>query len=209
METVDELMTPGCPQCARKHLSAAIALSALAGHDGGSWDVAAGNVDPCVQVYVARAFVNLVEASEGYASHVAFARGLLVLAEETAPAAIARGIRAVRLALDEEAFDPRTMRKWFCMQAEAAAHELEARRELPGFDWEACVAESGPSPRVRTWEAALAAIDAEYFSFDGGEPDGGKGGEDTMASAKKPAFLGKKADAKKGGKACGKKGCKK
>lgn len=72
MEIVDELMTPGCPNCALKHLSAA--LAALP--DSHNEDCSRG------AILKARAFINFVEALEGYESHWDYGVGLLVRAEE-------------------------------------------------------------------------------------------------------------------------------
>ena len=78
MQIVDELVTPGCPQCAVKHLSAAVAYIA----DG---EVSAKHVPSIVVgTYMARALINLVETMEGYRTHFDFAIGLLQRAEELA-----------------------------------------------------------------------------------------------------------------------------
>jgi hypothetical protein len=72
-EPVDEIMTPGCPQCAVKHLCAA--LSYLADRRG-----SAGTADEH-EILVARACVNLSECAAGYHSHLHLAVGLLERAE--------------------------------------------------------------------------------------------------------------------------------
>ena len=73
MEIVDELMTPGCPNCARKHLSAAVerVVDGLNVQDRRNADVLA---------ILARAYINFIEAAEGYLSHRDYAVGLLVAA---------------------------------------------------------------------------------------------------------------------------------
>ena len=122
-EINDELMMP-CAQCARKHLSAAIAYYADA-----------GNRDGIIQyhgILVARALINLCEAEEGYDSHRPFAVGLLVRAEQECTDPGARGaIRGFRLAVCEGKYDfvfpgsyPTEM-EWY------RAHVLEAEREYP------------------------------------------------------------------------------
>lgn len=78
MQIVDELVTPGCPQCAVKHLSAAVAYIA----DGETQANHAPSI--VVGTYMARALINLVETMEGYRTHFDFAIGLLQRAEELA-----------------------------------------------------------------------------------------------------------------------------
>ena len=113
-----------CAFCARKHLSAAIAYCADS-----------GNVGMVMQYYgvlVARALINLCEASEGYDSHRPFAVGLLVKAEQECTDPGTRGvIRGFRLAVCEGKYDfvfpgiyP-TEPEWY------RAHVLEAEREFP------------------------------------------------------------------------------
>ena len=75
-EVNDELMTPGCPQCAVKHLSAALYHRAHLA--GGGEDL---RPDPYM-VCVCTAYINLVEVRTGYFSHLWYAVGALVRAEE-------------------------------------------------------------------------------------------------------------------------------
>lgn len=173
LEIVDELDTPGCANCAVKHLSAALAylvtsLRAGLGHNN-SWGHDSGGE------LVARACINLVEAAEGYTSHFPFAIGLLAMAEEAFVAGgdtdtalrvreqrtslIAGGMGAVTDAVDEMSVmvDDRDM---------ARGHLEEAKRELP--HWKPC------SLKVDELVAAVDEIRREYFEFD--EP-GRKGGE--------------------------------
>ena len=119
----DELMIP-CAFCARKHLSAAIAHYADSGKFAGSMQYHG--------ILVARALINLCEAEEGYDSHLPFAVGLLVKAEQECTDPGARGvIRGFRLAVCESKYDfvfpgiyP-TELEWY------RAHVLEAEREYP------------------------------------------------------------------------------
>lgn len=174
MEIVDELMTPGCPNCAVKHLSAALATMVAA---------RIPELDPDVlpdfgpDVSVARAIVNLVEAYEGYTSHFDYAIGLLVKAEEGAVARDARGlaseIRAARVKLmvdgakriPEAVTQLSTVTSW---QAGAYGHFLEALRELP---------ELSPflgRPTVDDIRGMIATVVAEYFTVDEPEKKGGE-----------------------------------
>ena len=122
-EINDELMMP-CAQCARKHLSAAIAHYADSGKPAGAMQYHG--------ILVARALINLCEAEEGYDSHRPFAVGLLVKAEQECTDPGARGaIRGFRLAVCEGKYDfvfpgiyP-TELEWY------RAHVLEAAREYP------------------------------------------------------------------------------
>ena len=72
MDTVDELMTPGCPNCAVKHLSAALAYFV----DEGNEKYETVDLDDAL-VFVGRAVVNLIESLNGYPSHFDFAIGLI------------------------------------------------------------------------------------------------------------------------------------
>lgn len=215
-EVVDELFTPGCPQCAVKHLCAVVAdAAALAG------ETALSLVDPPLPfeagVALATAFINFVEAAEGYASHFDYAVGLLERAEElvvafsaeaqASLAAKVRGVRVAAMASGDPGDAARAMVTAFGFPNAAHrmyAHWNEARRELPGFPWDDT---AGWTPRVA--DVALKCVSrirGEYFDF--GKPeDPEKGGDDTMATKKtaKPA-----PKACKGGKcAAPKKGCKK
>lgn len=224
-EVVDELFTPGCPQCAVKHLCAALVDAAaldsgVTPPDGG---VAPRRGDPPpfeAGVALATAFINFVEAAEGYASHFDYAVGLLERAEELAvafsaeaQAAFAARVRGVRVAATASG-DPgdaaRAVVAAFGFPNAAHrmyAHWNEARRELPGFPWDDVA--SGAEGATGVADVALKCVSMireEYFDF--GKPeDPEKGGDDTMATKKtaKPA-----PKACKGGKcATPKKGCKK
>ena len=135
MKVVDELMTPGCPQCAVKHLSAAL------------YHVAKGAVQKDVfpdpyMVEVCTAYINLVEVRAGYHSHLWYAVGALVRAEERmAPKGVGECVaREARLMLEqygEEAIIDalKCLRDGTCPDHSdwAAAHFDEAARELPAM----------------------------------------------------------------------------
>lgn len=206
METVDELMTPGCPQCAIKHLSAALYYKAHLN-------------DPLAplpegwRVKAAIAEINLVEVLNGYRSHLWYAVGALVVAEELSVIACAPhdGIREARLIIEELGLEgvENALYALFTRGGirdcdRALAHYLEAVRELPGFHVEM---------RMDDLIGSIERIREEFFtSFEEAPAASGveaeKGGETDMAKAAKkaPAAL-KKGDAKakqaacKGGKA--------
>ena len=201
MEIVDELMTPGCPNCARKHLSAAVerVVDGLNVQDRRNADVL---------TILARAYINFVEAAEGYLSHRDYAVGLLVAAEERlvrrGDTEYAKTIRAIRTDLME---DPTSLEALYieCVDRLALAHIHEAFRELPELSYEfdrncfgSCSQET-----VDKLVAMIRWIDERYFSNTPEKPE--KGGEETMACGKKTVKA-----ACKGGKCGGKKGgCKK
>lgn len=129
MESVDELTTPGCPNCAAKHLSAALfCLVDMPGQNDASE----------TDVLLARAYVNLVESYEGYTSHRYYAIGLLVAAEDcairrTRDVQRAEAIRSIRVELMTNDFsnDPLGRLCGQCYGALAAGHIREAFREFP------------------------------------------------------------------------------
>lgn len=210
MELHDELMTPGCPQCAVKHLSAALY------HKAQMKPNEAGVRPDSYIVDVCTAYINLVEVKAGYRSHLWYAVGALVRAEERA--AVRSGAcaaRAARLLLEEHGENaiPEVLEflsvKAVPFHADwAAAHLSEAKRELPAF---------AARMTMDDLPGAIEEIRREYFILDevpvASPEDVGKGGEADMATkkaAKKaPAFL-KKEDPKakkaacKGGKCKGK-----
>ncbi len=210
MDIVDELMTPGCPQCAIKHLSAAIYYRAQHHRVESA---------PHVAVYhrtrAAVALINLAEALTGYKSHLWFAVGALVDGEVFALIACeshyAARMREARIELEQkgEAAIAKVMGHLFqfCQITDAdweSAHYGEAQRELPAWD-----AWSGD------YDLVIRKIREEYFITDeapGASAEAAeKGGESDMAT-KKAAKADPKAAkaAAKGGKAkqaCGKGGC--
>lgn len=136
MEIVDELVTPGCPQCAIKHLSAALYHAAELGRIPHRLEL------PDSIVLIARAYINLGEVLIGYKSHLWFAVGLLQRAEERALTEVSStaAARTARLALEERGvygvidtmrdlmIDVHLDHAVMCL-----AHMDEALRELPAF----------------------------------------------------------------------------
>lgn len=217
LEVHDELMTPGCPQCAIKHLSAAIYYRAQHHRVEGA---------PHVAVYhrtrAAVALINLAEALTGYRSHLWFAVGALVDGEVFALIACeshyAARMREARIELEQkgEAAIAKVMGHLFqfCQITNAdweSAHYGEAQRELPAWDaWSS------------DYDLVIRKIREEYFITDQevavatSTEGAGEGGEEAMATKKAvKAKVDPKAAkaAAKGGKAtkaCGKGGkCKK
>lgn len=211
MEIVDELTTPGCPQCAIKHLSAALMYMVTPGRHG----FAARS-----KVWMAVAKINLAEVLVGYKSHLWYAVGMLQRAEETA---LAEGssyatARHARLLLEEQGIAGvaealRELGLGAVLEDDemCEAHLYEATRELPSL----LVYPLRPDPDYLRSE--IQRVREEYFITEEAPAASGnsaeKGGESEMAkkTAKKaPAFL-KKEDPKakqaacKGGKCKGKK----
>ena len=158
MDVVDELMTPGCPQCAIKHLSAALYHRAKT--------LVPGTLSPDpYMVCVCTAYINLVEVKAGYLSHLWYAVGALVRAEErAAPASCGRVAREARLALEaggrEAVADAlgllgegvsRSHADW------AAAHFDGATRELPAMRAEM---------RMDDLAGSIERIRKEFFMLD-------------------------------------------
>ena len=207
MEVVDELMTPGCPQCAIKHLSAALYHRAV--------KAPGSPVAQTYRVLTAVAKINLYEVLNGYKSHLWYAVGALERAEEIALSSCERtdAIREARLVLEERgeagvetALAILGSRATVFPADWEGAHIMEADRELPGFGFDQLDL-IGSIERIRE----------EFFISDTTAPAAATaegGGESEMATkkaAKKaPAFL-KKEDPKakqaacKGGKCKGKK----
>lgn len=168
LEIVDDLDTPGCANCAVKHLSAALTYLVMSLRSSSWCGDSSGEL-------LARAYINLVEAAEGYNSHFPFAIGLMVTAEEALvtegnvetalhvreerTSLIAGGMKAVPSALDGLAvlINDRDM---------ARGHLEEAKRELP--HWEPC------SLKVDELVDAIDEIRREYFEFDEPERKGGE-----------------------------------
>lgn len=202
MEIVDELMTPGCPQCAIKHLSAALALKA--------GPYAKDQPVPVSQVWLAVARINLVEVMAGYRSHLWYAVGMLVRSEESAriEGSGCDAAREARLILEEkglggvhEALRAISAGAILNAQTQAEAHLYEATRELP----ELLVYPLTPGPEYLIEE--IERIRKEFFIEEeapaASTEVAEKGGEAEMAkTAKKaPAFL-KKGDPKAAKAAC-------
>ena len=170
MDTVDELMTPGCPNCAVKHLSAALAYFV----DEGNAKCEAFDLDDAL-VFVGRAVVNLIESLNGYPSHFDFAIGLIERAEEkftrSSCSKIGGLVREIRLALtdgtmpiDSGAEELYSFARPYGMML---AHVAEAFRELRSIHL--------PDVLTAEWlRDTIAKVKKEYFDF--GETEG-KGGE--------------------------------
>lgn len=199
-QTQDELMTPGCANCAVKHLSAALAFIA----DGAARDIQLH----VFTVLAARAYVNLTEVPMGYRSHFPFAIGLLARAEAAAVgvnaidyAAAFRGFR-LRLVSEGESAIPGVLTDlevYVSPEALTRAHLSEAEREFPAL--------YGVPADAETIIEKIREIRDAYFFIN----EERKGGDEDMASKKKaPAakagLTEKAATAKKGkGKCTGKK----
>lgn len=212
LEVHDELMTPGCPQCAIKHLSAALY------HRAKTLAPVMLAPDPYM-VCVCTAYINLVEVRTGYLSHLWYAVGALVRAEEhMAPRVGGCVAREARLMLEEYGVNA-LLDALNCIREGtmpnhadwAAAHFDEAMRELPAFAGEM---------RMDDLIGSIERIREEFFTSDTTAPAAATaegGGEWEMATnkaAKKAPAALKKGDAKakqaacKGGKCKGGK-CKK
>ena len=210
METHDELMTPGCPQCAVKHLSAALMYMITPGRHG----FAARS-----KVWMAVAKINLAEVLVGYESHLWYAVGMLQRSEETA---LAEGssyatARHARLLLEEkglagaaEALREIDLGALFEDDEMCEAHLYEATRELPSL----LVYPLTPEPEYLMKE--IERVRSEFFVLEeapaASTEDAERGGESekaTKKAAKKaPAFL-KKEDPKAKKAACKGGKCKK
>lgn len=212
MEVVDELMTPGCPQCAIKHLSAALYHKANEG--------AANTLPPdSYMVDVCVAYINLVEVRAGYHSHLWYAVGALVRAEERFALGIGGCVaREARLMLEQYG-EMALIDALNCIEAGtapgheewAAAHYAEAMRELPTMQ---------AAMRMDDLIGSIERIREEFFvteqevavatSTEGAEGGGEEAMATKKAAKKAPASL-KKDDPKakqaacKGGKCKGKK----
>lgn len=225
MDIQDELTTPGCPQCAIKHLAAALSYMAdrYADADGRCLALAASPGAVCL----CRAYINLGEVVIGYRSHLWFAVGLLQRAEEAALAwhgsAIAQAARTARLCVEERGREgvlealftltPLVTADEYAL-AVASAHVAEAVRELPAAYTQGHEPPNSPGHVIEDIER----IWAEYFRTDdlaagtvpAEEQNKEKEGP-TMATKKKAAACKGAKCAAKGGKTGkpAKKGCKK
>jgi hypothetical protein len=201
----DELVTPGCPQCAIKHLSAALAYMV------GPYP--SGQPVPMSCVWAAVARINLVEVMAGYKSHLWYAVGMLERSEEAArcEGSACATVREARLMLEENGLDGvevalRMLHTGMVLNARtlAGAHCYEAAREFPFL----LVYPITPTPKFLLGE--IERIRKEFFDFEevpaASTEDAERGGESIMAKAAKkaaPAFLAKGKEAKeaKGAKA--------
>ena len=181
-EVHDELMTPGCPQCAVKHLSAALYHKANEG--------AANTMPPDpYMTCVCTAYINLVEVRAGYRSHLWYAVGALVRAEEHFAMGLGDCVaREARLMLEQYGEDA-LIDALRCIEAGtapghaewAAAHFGEARRELPAY---------ADAMRMDDLIGSIERVRGEFFTtkqevaVDTSEEVAGKGGEEAMATKK-------------------------
>jgi len=182
MDIVDELMTPGCPQCAVKHLSAALYHRAKT--------LAPVMLAPDeYMVCVCTAYINLVEVRAGYLSHLWYAVGALVRAEEHMALVIGGCVaREARLVLEERGYEAVVDALKLIDEGIApnhadwaAAHFDEAMRELPAFAHEM---------RMDDLIGSIERIREEYFITDQevavatSTEGAGEGGEEAMATKK-------------------------
>ena len=196
-----------CAQCCKKHLSAALAYFAETAWGEPDGDVSGANA--ATYIYLGRAFINMVEATEGYTSHTDLARGFLVMAEECAcrNPELQKAIRAYRLG----SFEDGLSKSGFPFSVAAiymfSAHLCEAKRELPGIRAIDPVEYSGGKSMQDTLQrnidylrACLKWLDENIFLKEEGK------GEDKMATKAKKA-CGKGGCAAKAKKAAAKGGC--
>lgn len=204
LELFDEPTTPGCPNCVVKHLSAA--LSYLVDVSQPGMGVVAR--PPRRLVLLARALVNLNEASVGYQSHYGIAIGLLERAElaamlDTADT-VAKAVRSVRIRLTETSFCASAVHDLSVLLcgaplAMAYAHLAEASRESPDHNQYAELYLDDRIPADAAARLAVAIDDVRNEYFNGFIEPEEKGGDEDMATTKKA-----KALAAKGAKACAK-----
>ena len=201
-EINDKLIVP-CAQCCRKHLSAAIAHYVDSNKQDGMMQYHG--------VLMARALINLCESTEGYESHLPFAVGLFVKAEQECVDRVKRNaIRDFRLAVCDGKFDDVPMCVYPSEIEWYQAHVLEAERELPevreAVEREPFYCGSGVDARQSEIDYRLAQLkwlDENIFGLKPVEK-----GEDKMACKKTAPKAAAKKAACKGG--CTKKGsCKK
>ena len=196
MEIVDELMTPGCPQCAIKHLSAA--LYHRAHLVGGGEDL---RPDPYL-VDVCVAYINLVEVRAGYHSHLWYAVGALVRAEEHMAMVFGKCVaREARLLIEEHGLDAVLDAMHAIGQGTApnhadwaAAHYAEAMRELPAMQ---------AAMQMDDLVGSIERIHEEFFNLP---PSTVPGGEETNQTEKEPDMATVKKAAPKGAKCAAKGG---
>lgn len=194
MKVVDELFTPGCPQCAVKHLSAALYHRAKM-----LPDLMMLAPDPYMTC-VCTAYINLVEVRAGYFSHLWYAVGALARAEElVAPQVGGCVAREARLMLEEYGVNA-LLDALNCIQEGVApshadwamAHFAEARRELPAFAEEM---------RMDDLIGSIERIREEYFNLP---PSTVPGGDETTKTEKEPDMATAKKTAPKGTKCAAK-----
>lgn len=213
MEIVDEILTPGCPNCALKHLSAALAWLPVA-------DACEDTLCSTEEILRARAYINFVEAIEGYESHWYYGVGLLVRAEELGAtshcAEFTLGAMRERRCEAMLASTPDERREALKRLVPAPApllkaHLEEAIRELPCMTPHYVKLLTDGLKLVDVIISLIKWVKKEYFNNDFETKENEEKGEEPMAMKKAAA---KKAPAKAAvkkapAKAAGKKSCKK
>lgn len=200
MEIVDEILTPGCPNCALKHLSAALAWLPVA-------DAVGTTFCDDEEILRARAYVNFVEALEGYESHWYYGVGLLVRAEElsamnriTGPALGVMRERRCEAMLASTPDERREALKRLVPTPASLlkAHLEEAVRELPCITPHYVKLLADGLKLVDVIISLIKWVKKEYFNNDFETKENEEKGEETMAMKKAPAkAAAKKAPAKK------------
>lgn len=209
MEIVDEILTPGCPNCAIKHLSAALAWLPVVD----SLDTTSCSNEDILR---ARAYINFVEAIEGYESHWHYGVGLLVRAEELG--AMSHSVGPVLGVMRERrceamiASTPDERREALKRLVPAPepllrAHIEEALRELPCMAPHYIKMITDGLKLVDVIISLIKWVKKEYFNNDFETKENEEKGGESMAMKKATA---KKAPAKAAAKkAPAKKACKK
>lgn len=143
---INDSLTDICPQCALKHLSAALACALDLERERVSGNGALDFPVSDWEVEVGVAIINVAEWASGYDSHLAYAVGRLARAEDIMAATgeykYISQVREYRLFLQDEASQSKAVqdnRVWYDMinsiahdsKVMAAAHAKEASRELP------------------------------------------------------------------------------
>lgn len=206
MKVVDELFTPGCPQCAVKHLSSALYYAALYEADRRRPSDPPQRLVPTeAAVLLARAYINLGEVLIGYKSHLWFAVGMLQHAEEVAHrdcvplvAETARNARLMLAAGGRSPLQGVMQRIWFSGHLGSlemsCAHFDEAVRELPS-----CADKMMMDDLI----GSIERIREEFFNLP---PSTVPGGEETTQTEKEPDMATAKKAAPKGTKCAAKGG---
>lgn len=202
MEIHDELATPGCPQCAIKHLSAALAYMLSPGRGVGHFS------SSCIWLAVAK--INLVEVMAGYRSHLWYAVGMLVRSEEAArcEGSSCQTARVARLELEERGLDGaesalRMIADGVVLGADALvyAHLYEAARELPDL-----LVYPPLAPTAETMVHEIERIRAEYFMSDevpaASPEDAEKGGESRHGDEEGCACVPEEGRGRQGDQGC-------
>lgn len=220
MEIVDELDTPGCPNCAVKHLCAALACYLDVPRELRETPFSD------TEVLLARAMINLVETNTGYASHKWFAIGLMERAEEFSTVISPERTLAIRtIRTDYMAGDAdisETVSRLTHIVGTgmpvATAHLEEAKRELPDHEWDVVLDAYSivvEIERIRNEYFVMSTVDVtakkEERSQDMAtkKPTAKKAAPAKKETPKAAPKCAAKQAACKGGKCAAKKGCKK